>query len=75
MTLVSNRGKKKSYLTEDGYLIEEDKRWSVLPYYGMDASENTTPDDEVQEVIVEIKEEPSGKNNRELRARMLPSSL
>ena len=54
------RGKKRgrlaykgTYNEDDGYLIEEDKRWT-LPQTVIPA---TIPEDEVQEVTIEMTEE------------------
>ena len=49
--------KKSSYLTEDGYLIETDKRFVNIPRGILKKNVKREPEIEVQEVCVEMKEE------------------
>ena len=61
------RGKKKKRLSEDGHLLEGDKWWGLIPVV-MESTANLVPEDEVQEVAVNITEEQKGKkktNNKQ----------
>ncbi|XP_073229804.1 coadhesin-like [Porites lutea] len=56
--LFCTRGNKKSsYLTEDGYLMEPDKRFENIPRGILKKNVKREPENEVQEVCVEMKEE------------------
>ena len=55
--------KKSSYLTEDGYLIETDKRFVNIPRGILKKNVKREPEIEVQEVCVEMKEEAATGTN------------
>lgn len=55
--------KKSSYLTEDGYLMEPDKRFENMPRGILKKNVKREPENEVQEVCVEMKEEAATGTN------------
>lgn len=55
--------KKSSYLTEDGYLMETDKRFVNIPRGILKKNVKREPEIEVQEVCVEMKEEAATGTN------------
>ena len=58
------RGKNKSsYLTEDGYVLEPDKRFENIPRGILKKNVKREPENEVQEVSVEMKEEAATGTN------------
>ena len=56
--------KKSSYLTEDGYLMEPDKRFENIPRGILKKNVKREPENEVQEVCVEMKEEAATGTNK-----------
>lgn len=54
---------KSSYLTEDGYLMETDKRFVNIPRGILKKNVKREPENEVQEVCVEMKDEAATGTN------------